>query len=326
MESKNMNQKQIEEKAAYYLTCQREGFTLEQKKELASWLFENEAHQKAFNKMQKTQALFLSLDENCKQQLLSEIHAEIANISLWEKYKSYAVAALFLLCIGVGIFQTNNYLNYKIPHTFHTQQQTKYVALPDGSTLTLDATTQAKVEYLKDKRVVQLHTGKILFDVQKNTHKPFIIELGSTQVKVLGTRFEIENFDNQITVKVIDGVVSVQKIIENSSLKELAQLSKGKQFSYLANKDTFLIKNIDIASIASWEKGILLFDNEPVKKALNEFKRYHTLEIYFDESIANLPITGSFPIKNYDKFLIALSKIHAISLRKKNNVIYLQKK
>lgn len=86
--------------------------------------------------------------------------------------------------------------------------------LSDGSVVTLAA--QSKLTYpqhfKKNKREVIL-TGQAIFEVVKDSRRPFYVFANETVTKVLGTRFEINAFEKgkQITIRVITGRVSVYK-------------------------------------------------------------------------------------------------------------------
>ncbi|WP_419676174.1 FecR domain-containing protein [Aliarcobacter butzleri] len=64
------------------------------------------------------------------------------------------------------------------------------ILMPDNSKITLDAKTNIKVAYSKNKREVFLEKGKALFEVSPNKQKPFFVKSDDIFVKVVGTKFE----------------------------------------------------------------------------------------------------------------------------------------
>lgn len=74
----------------------------------------------------------------------------------------------------------------------------KEVILADGSTIILNSLSS--ISYPEDMsgktRNVTLH-GEAYFDVAKNPNKAFIVQAEGVEVKVLGTKFNINAYENQ---------------------------------------------------------------------------------------------------------------------------------
>src|ERR1700730_1758658 len=116
------------------------------------------------------------------------------------KWKYWSVAASVLIIIGFGTSllwrpQMNkgkslarNYDLKNQPITHKTQ--TKYIRLPDGSTVLLNK--NSSLEYPENfngnTREVTL-IGEGYFDIQHNLEKSFIVQAGNVQTTVLGTAF-----------------------------------------------------------------------------------------------------------------------------------------
>ena len=67
----------IEEKAAYFFTCKKDGFTKTQELEFQIWIKENIEHKKAFEKVEMLQSLYLSLPSDIKSKISQEVHRNI---------------------------------------------------------------------------------------------------------------------------------------------------------------------------------------------------------------------------------------------------------
>ena len=320
-----MNKEYIQEKAAYFFTCKKDGFNKNQEIEFDSWIAENIEHKKAFEKIEKLQFLYSSLSSNLKDEISKEVHQEIKKERSLKKLRFLTLAASVIFVIGLGIFTAFEYQNFKITHTFQTDKFVENIFLPDGSVVTLDAKTKVDIKYYEDKREVNLSLGKALFNVTKNDKKPFIVNADKIKVQVLGTNFEVKNQKDKINIDVISGKVSVQKL-ENNDYKEIAVLTQGKHISFDKQNSKYELKNIDIENIASWKNGILYFQDESLHDAINEFKKYKDINTNIENSIQKYSVSGSFKIEDFDKFLFALTKIYSLKVDKKGEIIYISKK
>ncbi|MCT7911243.1 FecR domain-containing protein [Arcobacter lacus] len=315
----------IQEKAAYFFTCKKDGFTKSQELEFNTWINENIEHKKAFEKVERLQLLYSSLSKNIKDKISQEVHQEIKSEKSFKKAKIFKIAASILLLIGVSLFTVNEYLNFGIKHTFVTDKEIKDIVLPDGSRVVVDAKTKLDIKYYKDKREVNLSFGKALFDVAKNPDKPFIVNANMIKVEVLGTNFEVKNEKDKIDVDVIRGKVKVEQN-RNDEIKELAILTEGKHISFDKQNSKVRLKDIDIKTIASWKDGVLFFQDDSLEKAINEFKKYKDVNIVIQKEAQKYSVSGSFPIDDMDKFLFALTKIYPLKVDKKEDFTYIYKK
>lgn len=320
-----MNKEYIQEKAAYFFTCKKDGFSKSQEIEFDSWITENIEHKKAFEKIEKLQFLYSSLSQNLKDEISKEVYQEIKKERSLKKLRFLTLAASVIFVIGLSIFTAFEYQNFKITHTFQTDKFVENIALPDGSVVTLDAKAKVDIKYYEDKREVNLSFGKALFNVTKDNTKPFIVNTNKIKVQVLGTNFEVKNQKDKIDIDVINGKVSVQKL-ENNAYKEIAVLTQGKHISFDKENNKYQLKNIDIENIASWKNGILYFQDESLQDAINEFKKYKDINTNIENSIQKYSVSGSFKIEEFDKFLFALTKIYALKVDKKGEIFYISKK
>ena len=76
----------IKEKAAYFFTCKKDGFTKEQEIEFNSWINENIEHKKAYENVQRVQQMFLSLSKDTKEKVSQEVHQGIKRERILEKH------------------------------------------------------------------------------------------------------------------------------------------------------------------------------------------------------------------------------------------------
>ena len=121
-------------------------------------------------------------------------------------------AALILLAVG-GWFVF--YLNGPKGNEMLTAQSGSGVlidTLPDGSVVTLNknSTLTYPAKFKGDTRQVTL-TGEAFFNVAHDKSKPFIVDAGNAEIKVVGTSFNVKASQVKTEIIVETGIVEVAK-------------------------------------------------------------------------------------------------------------------
>ena len=85
------------------------------------------------------------------------------------------------------------------------------ITLADGSLIKLNTRTTIRHRFDESTRRVELIEGEALFDVARDEQRPFIVTAGATEVRVLGTSFNVyKQSDLEATVSVLEGRVTVR--------------------------------------------------------------------------------------------------------------------
>jgi TolA-binding protein len=110
------------------------------------------------------------------------------------------------------------------------------VQLSDGSQVALAPRAQIRVRSNRPKVVeLELHSGRARFDVRHDTARRFSIQLGGAEVRVLGTRFDLERREQAggtfVQVSVSEGVVEVER--SDRAGKEVARIHASESWSAL---------------------------------------------------------------------------------------------
>ena len=118
------------------------------------------------------------------------------------------IAALFVFAIGsltlYTIYKAQGYTDV------NTNTQVLSQVLPDGSELTLNKFSHIKfANDFKNNRNVELDSGDVFFEVEKDKSKPFIVKIDKIAVQVVGTSFNIKHLKQQTEVVVETGIVKV---------------------------------------------------------------------------------------------------------------------
>ena len=83
------------------------------------------------------------------------------------------------------------------------------IQFEDGSTVELNSRSKIRVKYSKQERDVELIEGQALFHVAHDVSRPFIVAVGATRVRAVGTQFDVYKKSNGTVVTVVEGRVAV---------------------------------------------------------------------------------------------------------------------
>ncbi|MBN1819918.1 MAG: FecR domain-containing protein, partial [Prolixibacteraceae bacterium] len=197
----------------------------------------------------------------------------------------YAAVAVLVLSVGTLIYLG---INRKNPNT-ETQQLVfteielpKTIILPDSSVVTLNKETEIFYPevFSGASRNVEI-IGEAFFEVTPNPQIPFIIKAGNTQIKVLGTSFNVYAYPASETVEVVveTGKVQVSGFETEKQNPEDVFLEPGEKATF-NKKDKKLSKqkNND-PNYNSWKTYSLVFKESKLSYVIDVLEKTYHVEI-----------------------------------------------
>lgn len=183
------------------------------------------------------------------------------------------------------------------------------VRLQDGSLLWMNGDTVLSVDYSNDRRGITLHQGEALFEVAKDSSRPFIVHAAQGDVQAIGTRFDVDQRGDQVTVQVSEGIVQV------SSGGESMRLPAGQSSAYRQGLAPQAVGEVDVHNVATWQRGKLIFNARPLGDVLAELDRYVPGLLYLtDETLAARRISGIFEVDDPQAALDALEQTQPLRI------------
>ncbi|PCI34246.1 MAG: hypothetical protein COB54_00155 [Alphaproteobacteria bacterium] len=195
-----------------------------------------------------------------------------------------------------------------------TRAEIQEIVLADGSIITLGALSRVEVLYSEDRRNVSLKKGQAFFDVAKNPKKPFYVKAQDTEIRVLGTKFDVHLGPQDLTVGVLEGRVQVTPKQLKKKPSQTKVLTAGQIVS--TTKAGFT-DNITIAQVkpGAWRGGRLVYKKEVFSKIIADANRYYSGHIKLeDDSLAHIHVTTSFDVHQIDDFLKTLPEIFNVEV------------
>lgn len=159
------------------------------------------------------------------------------------------------------------------------------LALSDGSVVWLNvaSTITYPVSFTGNERKVQID-GEAYFEVAKNEKMPFIVQKinSDVQVKVLGTHFNINAYEDeqQIKVTLLEGSVQVSVVSGQSSV-----IKPGQQAVITNNSPLTIHNSPDLEEVVAWKDGRFYFEGADMKAIMRQLEKWYDVDIRYEADI-----------------------------------------
>jgi transmembrane sensor len=242
-------------------------------------------------------------------------------------YRGLAVAAAVMLMVGGSVWHLA-----AGPDVYTTGVgERQLVRLEDGSSVSLDASSQVTVAYTDGRRAIVLEHGRAKFDVAKDPLRPFAVTAGDKTVVATGTAFSVELLHNQMRVLLYEGQVAVlaQPTANMASAPAAAighvdQLRSGEELVASLSSGLTKVVPAETERSLSWEAGRLDFVDEPLVSAVERINRYTDTPIVVgDAAAARYRVNGVFDAGDTQSFVSGLTSLFPISVKREDGKITL---
>ncbi|AEG49819.1 anti-FecI sigma factor, FecR [Sphingobium chlorophenolicum L-1] len=194
--------------------------------------------------------------------------------------------------------------------------QREFARLTDGSSISMNGDTSLDVVMDGNSRKVRLLRGEAMFDIARDEKRPFFVDLGDSEIRVLGTKFNIRRKEGVTELAVTEGVV----LVTNNGAAPV-NVRAGSSAVIRPGIATTLIQDPALVrERVAWTEGFLEFEEKPLDEVVEEFNRYRTNPLVIgDPRIAGTLITGRFGLGESDEFVLALESSFDIKTSKGGN-------
>ena len=190
--------------------------------------------------------------------------------------------------------------------------------LPDGSRVWLDAASSLTypTAFSGAVRKVKL-TGQAYFEVVHHAENPFIVEVNGTEVKDIGTAFNINAYDDEPVARIT--LVTGSVAVERGGAR--AMLSPGEQARIAENKLS-VASGVDVDEVVAWKNGQFQFDNAGVGEVMRQVARWYNVEISYEGDVLNKHFSGGVPRgANASELIHVLELTKSVRIRMEGNKI-----
>lgn len=157
--------------------------------------------------------------------------------------------------------------------------------LSDGSKVWLNAGSSLRypTAFAGKERKVDI-TGEAYFEVAHRPAIPFIVSKGTTGIKVLGTHFNVNAYEDESSVNVtlLEGSVS---IVDSSNKIEPKVIKPGEQARVSKSGNIELSNLVDLNEVMAWKNGLFSFKGADMETIMRQVSRWYNVEVVFKKSI-----------------------------------------
>ncbi|MCF0069049.1 FecR domain-containing protein [Dyadobacter sp. CY261] len=173
------------------------------------------------------------------------------------------------------------------------------LTLEDGSEIILakESTLRYPRHFDPKNRQVELE-GEAVFNIKRDTSRPFFVYSGELVTQVLGTSFKVTSFGNArtIEVQVLSGKVSVYENQEKSPEKRNGVILRPNQKITFDKDAKRLVPELVAAPIMVEQLSLkreLAFEESPLQTVLNALQKAYDVEIVVENpALNNCTFTG----------------------------------
>lgn len=180
------------------------------------------------------------------------------------------------------------------------------VLLADGTVVELNTATAIDTAYDEQRRVVRLHRGEVLVSTaheRGRTYRPFMVHTRLGQARALGTRFQVRDSEAGMRVAVFEGAVEFRPAGAPLAIR----IDAGRQGLFDRQG---LVGGLSAANeeAVAWTDGFIVADRMPLRELVAELDRGMPGKLRCDPAIADLTISGVFPIDQPARILAAIAR------------------
>lgn len=239
------------------------------------------------------------------------------NITSWQFGRRALVPALLavLLVTSGGWFWWDNHASYELSIATGPAE-TREVELPDGSRVALNFGSNLRIRYYPRQRQTELTRGEAFFRVAPEASRPFTVDSGISQVRVLGTAFNVQAAPPRLVVKVLEGKVEVRPDRTRDDLRALL-LTPGAGLSIDPATGQHSAVAAPAVSVGDWRNGQLVFEQTPLSDVAADLARYLGEPVTVEgEKLNKLPVSGMVITSTPATFLRSLPDLLPVRVDK----------
>ena len=156
------------------------------------------------------------------------------------------------------------------------------VTLDDGTRVWLNSESSIRfpIAFGGEERKIWVE-GEVFIDVVKDVRRPFIVNTGDLDIKVLGTKFNVRAYGEEecILTTLVEGAVQV-----DAPAGEIAVLSPSEQLVYNKENGMNDVRVVDVELFVSWKDGVYVFESQRLEDIMTLIAKWYDVEVFYQNS------------------------------------------
>lgn len=294
--------------AAWLLLMQEGPLTPAQQLELEHWRYRDAEHERAWNRAQRLLTRLGTLPPTLARQTLvrpdSSRRTVLRSLLVllgaaplgWWAWRRSEGGIEYLTALG----------------------ERRDVLLADGTQVSLNSDSELSVRFTAEQRLLHLRRGEIYIVTAADPSRPLRVRTGQGVMQALGTRFSVRQFPQETLLAVYEGAVQVQPEAAGGVI-----VQAGSQLRF--SRDRFDTLEAARDAQLAWRNGLLVIDEMPLLQWTQELMRYSDQRLVCDPALAELRVSGSFPIDDLPLALAMLAQSHKLRTRSEAGGIFISR-
>lgn len=161
--------------------------------------------------------------------------------------------------------------------------------LADGTRVWLNAGSQLAFpqKFAGRERRVYLK-GEAYFEVSRDEDRSFVVSTGQMDIRVHGTRFNVNSNDmeSRLEVVLVEGSVGLLETGKRSLFaREILLVPNQRAIYDKTGTGPRIESNVDVFYYTSWKEGLLEFRNESLRTIFDKLSRYYNVQFVADKDL-----------------------------------------
>ena len=295
--SKPVSARVLDAAIAWQLSLDSGDGSAVEREEFSKWLASDEEHARAWRQLGMLDQRFSVASGPARAALLQSREGIRQRV----RKLGSGLASIALVC-GLALFAGERYvpIHYWLADQRTATGEQRTLKLADGTLVNLNTHSAIDVKFDEQRRLIVLQEGEILVETGHNDARPFYVQTRDGSLRALGTRFIVKREDDATRLSVLQSAVAAHP---QSSPDE--QILREGQQMLIRSDGLGPIAALDLGTDA-WTRGMLVVDNARLEDLVREIGRYRPGHLGVAAEVADLRITGSFPLKDTNLALSAL--------------------
>lgn len=194
------------------------------------------------------------------------------------------------------------------PDAIHTEVATDIgdratVALGDGSVIRLAPGTRVRVREAGARTDVDLE-GRAFFAITPDSTRLFRVRTKTNDVEVLGTRFDVDAYADEVRVVVVEGRVAI------AAAGARVEAVTGQMVSTAPSRSPSTPVAVDTRQAIEWLGWFLAFSRTPLYRVANELEQRYGVQVEIeDAALGARTVTASFGEQPLDEVVPLICRV-----------------
>ncbi|MCH2039016.1 MAG: FecR domain-containing protein [Saccharospirillaceae bacterium] len=290
-------------------------------RQVADWCQQHPDNAQAWRHIQQTNNQFSNLSQLGGQSLIQDVILQDNTVSRRDSVK----ALTLLLFCGSGSWLAAEQLPWRIWKADHRtavgEQKTLTFA---GHKVTLNTDSAVNLKQSGQSAAVHLVDGEILLSAGQapaaSTELNITAEALNCSIRGYEAEFSLYQHNRQCRLSVLAGRVEIFIPSQSGSSTAVSGapqlLTAAEAGEQLILKGSQLLNRSEVESNAlAWRRGMLVVSSMRLEDFLAEVSRYRRGTLRCAAQIADLKVSGSYPLENTDRILSALENVLPVKMQ-----------